>query len=177
MDSLTHEEIQEVLNRIVFHTTEKMAGMQIRNHPHDLSDDLCCVSAKFEGSCDLTLALCADRLFFWHLAQEIFQDPNITEDDMSEAAREYLNVICGRLVGQVSSLIHRPTSFRIPVFHNKCCIPDADAEYCCKSQYINEDNEGMVLILALSPPNSEKHRNSKCTLEHLININHVKGAV
>ena len=90
MDSLTHEEILEVLNCILFHTTEKMAGMHIRGHAHDLSDDLCCVSARFEGSCELTLALYADRLFFRHLAQEIFQDPNITEDDISEAAREYL---------------------------------------------------------------------------------------
>lgn len=63
MDSLTHEEILEVLNCILFHTTEKMAGMHIRSHPHDLSDDLCCVSARFEGSCELTLALYADRLF------------------------------------------------------------------------------------------------------------------
>lgn len=71
MDSLTHEEILEVLDCILFHTTEKMAGMHIRSHPHDLSDDLCCVSARFEGSCELTLALYADRLFFRHLAQEI----------------------------------------------------------------------------------------------------------
>lgn len=108
MDSLTHEEILEVLDCILFHTTEKMTGMHIRSHPHDLSDDLCCVSARFEGSCELTLALYADRLFFRHLAQEIFQDPNITEDDISEAAREYLNVICGRLVGKVSKLITGP---------------------------------------------------------------------
>ena len=128
MDSLTHEEILEVLDCILFHTTEKMAGMHIRSHPHDLSDDLCCVSARFEGSCELTLALYADRLFFRHLAQEIFQDPNITEDDISEAAREYLNVICGRLVGKVSKLIHRPTTFRSPVYNGDYCVLDSELE-------------------------------------------------
>lgn len=50
MDSLTHEEILEVLDCILFHTTEKMAGMHIRSHPHDLSDDLCCVSARSRGA-------------------------------------------------------------------------------------------------------------------------------
>lgn len=83
MDSLTHEEILEVLNCILFHTTEKMAGMHIRSHPHDLSDDLCCVSARFEGSCELTLALYADRLFSGTWPRR-FPGPQYHRDDISE---------------------------------------------------------------------------------------------
>lgn len=177
MDSLTHEEILEVLNRVLFHTTEKMTGMHIRSYPHDLSGDLCRVSAQFEGSCELTLALYAERSFFRHLAQEIFQDPDVTEDDISEAAREYLNVICGRLVGQVSTLIHRPTTIRFPVYNGDYCVLDSELECFCKSQYINEDNESLMLVLTLSPVDNERRHNTKCNLDHLENINNYKGAV
>lgn len=90
------------------------------------------------------MALYADRLFFRHLAQEISRSPNITEDDISEAAREYLNVICGRHGGKGIQTDPPPTTFRFPVYNGDYCVLDSELECFCKSQYINEDNEGLT---------------------------------
>lgn len=165
VDSFAYQEIQEALNRIIFLVTEKMTGNRIRHFPHCPPGDLYCVSTKFEGNCDLSLALFASRCFFRRLAQRIFQEPDITEEDMSEAAKEYLNVICGRLIGQVSSLIHRPACFSTPVFHGRCNIPSSCTGFCSTSQYIDENNEGITLILALSSPKSDNPSDCKCALK------------
>lgn len=177
MDSLTQEEIQDVLNYVMVHTTKKMAGMQITTQPPSFSNNPCTVSAIFEGNCDLSLSLCADKLFFVRLAQEIFQDSNVSENDIEDVAKEYLNVICGRLITQVSSLIHKPTSFRFPVFQTGQHIFDGDPRYSCRSYYISDNNDNILLVLALSIMEKEKNHSAKCDLSHIKNINNNKGVM
>ncbi len=174
MDSLTHEEIQDVLNYVMLYTTEKMAHMKITNEGNSLSNDLCTVSAIFEGNCDLALSLCADKLFFVRLAQGIFQSEDVSDQDIEDAAKEYLNVICGRLVNQVSPLIHKPTSFRFPVFQTGEHIFDGDREYSCKSHYVNKNDDGLLLVLALSVLEKEEKHSAKCSLIHKKNTNNIK---
>lgn len=166
MDSLTPNEIKEVLNYVMVYTTEKMANMKIENEGESLSNDIYTVSAIFEGNCDLALSLCADKLFFTHLAQGIFQTEDVSEQDIEDSAKEYLNVICGRLITQVSPLIHKPTSFRFPVFQKGKHIFDESAEYSCKSHYINKNDDGMLLVLALSILEKDNH-SAKCQLNHI----------
>ena len=150
MNSLSDKEMQEILNGIMFNTTEQMANIKIKSDVGSLSQDVCTINTSFQGNCKATLSLLADKSFLLRLTQEIFQNENVSKQDIEDASIEYLNVICGRLVNKVFSLVHKPTKFDIPVFQNGSHILNEHTQYCCELYYVNNYNEGIFLILEFS---------------------------
>lgn len=150
MNSLTDKQIKDILDYVMFNTTEQMANIKIKNEGNHLSSDICTVNTFLEGNCDATLSLFADKSFLVRLTQQILQIKDVTQQDIEDTAKEYLNVICGRFIAKVFHLINKPTRFKIPFFQTGKHLCNNNAEHCYKSYYINNYNESILLVLQFS---------------------------
>lgn len=150
MSSLSDKEMQDILNSIMLNTTEQMANIEIKNEGNSLSPDICTVNTSFDGNCKATISLFADKSFLLRLTQEIFHNKDVTKQDIEDAAKEYLNVICGRLINKVFPLIHRPTTFNIPAFQIGKQDLEHDSQNHCELYYVNNYNESILLVFEFS---------------------------
>ena len=153
MNSITYEEMQGILNNIMVCITEKMTGMHLKCEENISINDACTVNVTFEGNCDVKLSLCADKLFFIRITKDILQEDNVTEQDMQETAKEYLNVICGNLIGKLFHAKYKPTRFKLPVFEKGNHIIDDNndnIERICQTCYYNDYNESVMLVITMS---------------------------
>ncbi len=152
MNAMTQEEMQEVLNNIMLCITEKMTGVQLKCEENICINDCCTVNVVFEGNCDVKLSLCADKLFFIRITKSILQDDNITEQDMQDTAKEYLNVIYGNLIGKLFNAAYKPTCFKSPIFKDGNHIIDnsENVQHICQTCYYNDYNENVMLVITMS---------------------------
>lgn len=151
MHSLTSEQIQGVLNHVMIYTTQQMADLHLEHHENTALHDACTVNVIFEGNCDVKLSLCADRTFLVRLTQGVLQEETITEQDMQDTSKEYLNVICGQLIAQLFPLKYKPTLFQFPVFQPGNHIIREQTANMYEISYTNDFDENAVLVIAVSP--------------------------
>ena len=64
---------------------------------------------------------------------------------IEDFAKEYLNIICGRIVAGLFRSAHISSRFHIPSFSLGRYIPD-DVSSCCILNYTSNCNEGVQLI-------------------------------
>lgn len=150
MNSLTHEQMQSILNNVMIGTTSQMANIDLKNQEFSLSDDLCTVNMMFAGNCEVTISLYADKSFLVRLTQEVLQEQEVTAEDVEDTAKEYLNIICGHLTRELFPLVNRPTKLSFPSFQNGRHTLDKETQYSCELYYINKDKDGVLLVLELS---------------------------
>lgn len=150
MNSLTHEQMQNILNNVMIGTTSQMANIDLKNQEFSLSEDLCTVNVVFEGNCKVTISLYADKSFLVRLTKQVLQEEEVTAQDVEDTAKEYLNVICGHLVRELFPLVNKPTKFGFPSFQNGRHPLNKDAQYCCELYYLNNEKDGVLLVLELS---------------------------
>ena len=60
LNSLTPEEIQDVLDQVVQDMTDRIAGIRLCKQDKILSDDICTVHTTFEGNYHASLILCVE---------------------------------------------------------------------------------------------------------------------
>lgn len=150
MYSMTYKEMQGVLNTVMIYITEEMAGIHLKSKENISINDACTVNVVFEGNCDVKLSLCADKLFFMRITKGVLQEDDVTEQDIQDTAKEYLNVICGKLIAQIFHTKYKPTRFKLPIFENGEHIIDDNVEHVYQACYSNEYNENMMLVITMS---------------------------
>lgn len=126
--------------------TNNIASIKLQKQDTPLSSDICTVHTTFEGDYNATIILCADTSFFAHLTQCAMQEEKINEQDIEDFAKEYLNVICGKIVAKIFQLTHISSRFSIPNFCAGKYIPIDNNGLKCVLSYKNNCNECLQLI-------------------------------
>lgn len=146
LNSLTPEEIQDVLDQVVQDMTDRIAGIRLCKQDKILSDDVCTVHTTFEGNYHASLILCVETPLLTRLTQHVMQEETVNSQDIEDFAKEYFNVICGQIVAGLFRAAHITSRFRIPRFCMGRYVPQDTCGTRYVLNYISDCNEGAQLI-------------------------------
>ena len=150
---LRKQELEQVLNCSIQDTTSRFAGIKLIKGNAALSDDICTVHTILEGRHRGALLLWADRTLLTRLAQRIIGSEKVTPGDVEDVAKEYFNVICGRVAAGIFQATRVPSRFQIPRFRAGRYHPQEGAPCQCVLNY-DSVNHGRIQFayVSLQPP-------------------------
>lgn len=153
MNPRLKQEIPGILDCVMQEITGHMVGIQPIEREDILSEDVCTVRTTFEGGYHATLVLFLDTALLRQLTQQFMEEEEVAPEDVEDFAKEYLNVICGKVVARLFQTARISSRFRIPVFSRGRVVPDTGYPVCEHVlNYISEDNKGVQLRHQLPCP-------------------------
>lgn len=114
---LTKEQLESILNNALKDVTEQTAGVRLHEGGEPLGEDLCTVNITFEHGFETGLTLCADTSLLKRMAGYSFREENVSALDLEDFGKEYLNVLCGKVVSAVYKICGIPARFGTPTFY------------------------------------------------------------
>lgn len=106
------------------------------------------VSIKIGGAYDSCILLYGDRSFFFRLAQTLFECSKPTQEEVEEAAKEFLNILCGQLISAIYDKTGIPARFYPPCFFETADVPPADLQKGQRLYFCSDRHEHLLLYFA-----------------------------
>ena len=114
--ALSQQELEEMLDIAVREVTEITTGVSLHKGGGPPGGDFCTVHVTFKKGVRSSLSLQADRGMMTEMAQRAFHNKLIKSADLEDFAKEYFNVLCGRVAGQLYRLTRTSVRFGVPEF-------------------------------------------------------------
>lgn len=150
MSALTPIELQGILDQVVRDVTQRICGLPLLKQNCALSGDVCTVQTTFEGGYEGTIILCADTPLLFRLTRLFLQEESVNAQDMEDFTKEYLNIICGQMVGRLFQTSRCTCRFHIPIFSAGGHSVESWSPHQSVLHYSNPCNECVQLIHQLS---------------------------
>lgn len=143
--ALAKEELERILDQAVQDVTERTAGVRLHQGDQSPGEDLCTVQITFDRGFRTSLTLCADTKLLYRMACNSFHEESVSPEDLEEFAKEYFNVLCGRITGAMFRETQVPAHFGPPVFYRGRYEPEG-REIQFVLTYCDEQSGGAQLI-------------------------------
>lgn len=141
MNNIKEKQIQTMFDMVMLDITKQYTGIVLCRRDTLMTGNVCTVYTKFEGEYSATVALCVDLALMTRLTQRVMQQDMVSEEDVEEFAKEYFNIICGRLVAGFFQITKKVLNFQIPSFYiGKYFANDCEKNWRILS-YISDQNE------------------------------------
>lgn len=147
---LTPVQLHELICDMTQKITQNVAHIDLTlcDMEPDPHCDLCSVYTTLSGGYSSCLVLCAERTFFHRLTENILGHPTDDPEDLEEYAKEYFNVLCGRLVGEIYRVTGQGAKFHPPCFQEGHysripSAPDVHLEGIC---FTNPKSEHFMVL-------------------------------
>ena len=142
---LTKEELEQILDQALQYVTEQTAGVRLNQGDQPLGEDLCTVHITFDKGFSTSLTLCADTSLLTRMARNSFHADKVDSEDLEEFAKEYFNVLCGKIAGAMFRATQISAHFGPPLFYHGRYEPEGQ-EVQFVLTYFNGSREGAQLI-------------------------------
>jgi len=142
---LTKENLERILDQALQDVTEQTAGVRLSQGDQPPGADLCTVHITFDRGFGTSLTLCADTSLLTRMARNSFHEDDVNSEDLEEFAKEYFNVLCGKIVGAMFQATQIPAHFSPPTFYHGRYEPEGQ-EVQFVLTYSDEHHEGAQLI-------------------------------
>lgn len=147
---LTKEEtLQQLIDDVIKQMFWEIAKIKLCHCEYsDISPkDLCTVYTTFSGGYQIRFAFCAERAMMKRITENISEEIVTDPEDIEEYMKEFLNIICGRLVASIFKETKTSARFHSPYFTEGYYIP---ADNGCDNaiittHYIDEYSETATL--------------------------------
>ena len=144
MDRLmSKEELSALLDQVTREITQREAGicLSLAQAPRDGPCGDCCTAyITFGRGLDGTFCLRADEPMLVRLAQGMTRIDAPSHQDMEDAAKEYLNVLCGHVFSRLFRIAKRPARFSVPGASWESYVPEDGRQYIVLD-YAGEQDE------------------------------------
>ena len=142
---VTKERLEQILDQALQDVTERTAGVRLSQGEQPPGEDLCTVHIAFDRGFNTSLTLCADTSLLSRMACNSFHEEEVNSEDIEEFAKEYFNVLCGKIAGAMFQATRVPAHFSPPTFYHGRYEPEGQ-EVQLVLTYSNEHSEGAQLI-------------------------------
>lgn len=146
----TKEEVQQFLiDEVIQELFWQVAEMRLQqcDCSNIGAEDLCTVYTTFNGGYKARFSFCAERSMMKRIAGNMAQEPVTDPEDIEEYMKEFVNVICGHIVGFVFRKTKTAARFHCPQFAEGYYIPpDDNDDTIVRTYYINEYSENAMLL-------------------------------
>lgn len=152
--AISEEQLKEILDRIVREVTEASAGIYLSQTDSKPGADVCTVHINFRRGFHSSLSLRADTAMLIRLAQSMLNTEQVTRQDVEEAAKEYFNMLCGRIAAALRKETGIAARFSVPAFHWGSYGPEDHREQFAIN-YSSRRNEAAQLVHHVPIPQEE----------------------
>lgn len=116
--ALTPTVFRELACMVTKKTMQDMAkiDLSLASEPPTSCEDLCAVYTSFNGGYSLRLVFCAERTLLRRLTENMMGEVSTDPEDLEEYTKEYFNVLCGRLAGEIFHTTRLGARFHAPLF-------------------------------------------------------------
>lgn len=143
--ALSRQELEEMLDAAVREVTAATTGVSLHKGGEPPGGDSCTVVVTFKRGVRSSLSMQADREMLVEMARNAFRNKFVTSDDVEDFTKEYFNVLCGRVAGQLFRLTRTRVRFGVPVFRWGRFQPeDQDRQFTLN--YSDDQSRGAQLI-------------------------------
>lgn len=146
MRELTQAEVCQIVDQTVREITEPMTPLYTCLGAESLSPESCTIQTTFEGGYRACLTLCADTALLIRLAKETLEEETVSQADLEDFAKEYFNVICGRIAARLFQTARISSRFHIPSFRLGPRGPDQEDGGGHVLRYASGQNERIQVI-------------------------------
>lgn len=111
-------EIDSLISRTTVWMARKVANIQLRmDRPTREPKPSCCaVYTTTKGAYQVQLVLCASRKTLRRIAQGMLGESSDDPEEIEEAAKEFLNILCGNIVSEIARRYRANVLFSPPHF-------------------------------------------------------------
>lgn len=157
--AISQEQLSKIFDRMTREITRKVVGLQLTLADVPPGDgppggDLCTVYVAFKRGFCFGLSLRTDMVLLTRLAQRFLQKEDITSLEVEEAAKEYFNVLCGRIAIALYKATRTASRFGVPSFYRESFSPQGSREQLVLN-YFSERNESVQLVCHVSASEAE----------------------
>lgn len=115
--ALPQKELEDLLDAAVREVTAKIAGVRLSRGGGPPGADLCTVHIAFRKEFRSSLSLRADRSMLTDLARSALEMDKVAPQDLEDFAKEYFNVLCGKIAAIFFKTTKKPARFSVPAFY------------------------------------------------------------
>lgn len=117
-EDIPAERVQALIHSVTVRITQQVAqiNLQIGETPPYPEGDLCAVYTTIDGTYHARLILCAERLFLQRMTENMPGSSMHHSDDLEEYSKEFFNILCGRIVGEICQANNAHATFQPPRF-------------------------------------------------------------
>ena len=148
-DIIPPERIQALIHSVTVRITQQVAqiNLQIGETPPHPEGDLCAVYTTIEGTYHARLVLCAEHLFLQRMTENMLGDPLHYPDDLEEYSKEFFNILCGRIVGEICRTKQAHATFQSPSFTEDPAVLSTFCENPSALICFTSDHNEKVIVL------------------------------
>lgn len=115
--ALPQKELEALLDNAVQEVTAKISGVQLSRGGDPPSGDLCTVYITFRKEFHSSLSLQADTAMLTRMTRHAMRQETVTPQDLEDFAKEYFNVLCGKIAAIFFKTTKKPARFSVPSFY------------------------------------------------------------
>ncbi len=141
--------VQAIINDTVRLVFRQAAAIELQDcgAPGTVPQKLYTVYTTFCGGYRIRFSFCAEERLLRRIAQNMLETEELTQEDIEECAKEFINILCGHVVKSVFSQTKVSASFHTPYFVEGRYIPETDGDTpVVTTHYMDEHFDMAVLI-------------------------------
>lgn len=115
--ALPQKELEGLLDAAVREVTSKIAGVHLFPGGEPPEEDFCTVYISFRKEFHSSLSLRTDTSLLTSLARSALETETVTPQDLEDFAKEYFNVLCGKIAAIFFKTTKKPARFSVPSFY------------------------------------------------------------
>lgn len=160
--ALSRKDLEAMLDSAVREVTETTSGISLCQGGEPPSEDFCTVHIAFKKGFRSSLSLRADTAMLARMTQNAIQEETITPQDLEDFAKEYFNVLCGRVSAYLYQATKIASRFSVPVFRWGHFEPEGQTRQFALN-YCDDQRQGAQLVHHVPQPDQENASASKTT--------------
>ena len=141
--------IEEIL-RNVLHETADIS----MHHCHQRWDEqkieereMYTVYTSFHGAYQARFAFCAELDIMKRITEYMLGEKDSSLEDMIESVKEFVNIICGHIVGAIFKRTKVAARFHVPDFAKGIYIPNRENQDFIVTKYCTNEESKMILCI------------------------------
>lgn len=137
--------LEEIFDKVTRDVTERVAGISLCREDTHPTGNLCTVYVAFERGVCTGVSFCAEEALFVRLTRYMMQEEEVTPQDVEDFTKEYFNMLCGYISGQLFQATKISSRFGIPYFYRGRFMPEGH-EIHFAINYTSDENERAQLV-------------------------------
>jgi len=144
-DILSKDKLRDIYEHAAQSVTEKLMNIVLRPTGTHINADVYTVYTSFIRGISSGLAFCAERSLAIRMTRNMMHRELVESQDVEDYLKEYLNVLCGQIVGAVYKDTKVAARFHFPEFHEGRYKPENMTE-SWEVSFLSDQNEVAWLV-------------------------------
>lgn len=145
--------IQEMVEETLRSMLYQIAGINVHhchqrwNEKNIKEKELYTVYTSFHGAYHTRFAFCTEMSVMRRITEKMLDEKDCSLEDIIDSVKEFINILCGHIVGAIFKRTKVTARFHIPDFVEGLYIPKGENENMITTKYCTNEESQMVLCL------------------------------